>query len=154
VRTIFHKAILCDVCNYRLWCHAIACRSPPFSARSRNRAVKPQARPCGEHDNGDNAPHQRDSDQAGEEAHRPDCPCNRSRDQQRTEYDYRDAGDHSTRFILGSVCAAYGETPSLGALLTCCRRVIEILRREAVKLPISLCIYVASNCLGWIIINA
>jgi hypothetical protein len=42
----------------------------------------------------------------------------------------------------------------LSALLTCCRRIIEILRREAVKLPISLCIPVASKCLRWIIINA
>jgi hypothetical protein len=42
-----------------------------------------------------------DSDQAGKETHRPDCLCDRSRDQQRTEYDHRDAGDHSARSFSG-----------------------------------------------------
>jgi hypothetical protein len=70
-------------------------RSRLAAPRSRNRPVKPQARPYGEHGNGDDAPHQRDSNQAGEETHRPDCPCHRNRDQQRTEYDHREAGGHS-----------------------------------------------------------
>ena len=63
--------------------------------------MKPQARPYGEHGNSDDAPHQRDSNQTCEETHRPDCLCDRNHDQQRTEYDHRDAGDHSTRSFFG-----------------------------------------------------